>query len=242
MPDDSQSAQLFLDTLTFIFERWEFLLGLLVGGGGTYTTITLKKKNQAKLVQRGDDNQGTQIIDSPNASPQTGGRDVVRQDGEHAVHTSVTNSPGAVVNVGGQARLGSAEEMLGPDSVPATAVVASLDVNQSHILQKVQEILTRLNVNSSFSGRYPNAISHLNNNNAQVCASEYHAAFLDIVSVFQDRATYGTNAPSPENLTAVSTSFEQIRTFMSSASHDHAALRTQVRTFEDGLIVLLGYL
>jgi len=242
MQDDYQSAQLLLDTLTFIFERWEFLLGLLIGGGGTYTTVTLKKKYKTKLAQEGDGNQGTQVVDSPNAVPQTAQRDALRQEGQNGVLATVNNSPGARVTIGTQPRIGTPEEILGPNVPQPVALTASLDVNQAHILQKIQEVLTRQNVNSSFAGRYQNAVVHLNNNSAQVCASEYHAAFLDVVPVLRERTTYGTTTPLPENLNAMDTSFEQIRTFMNSASHDHASLRAQIRIFEDGLLILLGYL
>lgn len=245
MEGDYQSAQFILDTLSFLFDRWEFLIGLLIGGGGaSYFTykITIKKKNQAKIKQDGEDSQATEVVDSPNSPPQTAGGDAVRLDGDGGIRAVIHGSPGATINLGSEPRVGSSAEALGPNSVPSTPDVAALDLNQFHILQKVQEILQRLDISSSFAGRYQNAISHLNNNSAQVCASEYHSAFLDVVPVFLSRTTYSTEVPEETNLTALSTSFGQIRTFMSNSSHDSTALRTHVRSFEDSLLILLGYL
>jgi hypothetical protein len=242
MPDDQQSTQLFLDSLTFVVERWEFLLGVLLGGGGTYTTITFKKKQKIDITLDGDKNLTTQVIDSPHAEPQTAGRDAVRQEAQNGVLATFHNSPGAVMNVGTLPTVGRPEDVLGPITPQLRVTTVILGPGQEHILGKIQDLLNRLGVTSSFSDRYQSAIGHLNNNNAQVCASEYHSAFLEIVPVLRERETYSTTPPPPENLTAFENSFEQIRIFMNTASHDHVALRAQVTTFENSLIILLGYL
>lgn len=241
MEADYQSSQFALDILSFFFDRWEFLIGILLGVSGTYISVVIKKKYKTDLRQKGDGNQGTQIIESPNSNPQSAQRDAMRQEGVGGVMATVNNSPGATVNIA-PPRTASSDEALGPTSIQTPVTAVSLDVNQAHILNKVQEVLTRLSISSSFSGRYQNAINHLNNNSAQVCASEYHSAFLDVVPVLSERSTYGVTAPTPENLSAIDTAFTQIRTFMNGASHDHVALRTQIRAFEDSLLILLGYL
>ena len=64
MQGDHQTAQLLLDVAGFIFDRWEFLVGLLIGGSATYISnkVLIKKKNQAKLNQKGDGNQGIEVF------------------------------------------------------------------------------------------------------------------------------------------------------------------------------------
>lgn len=244
MQGDYQSAQFFLDIASFIFDRWEFLVGILIGGSAIHISnkIRIKKKNQAKLNQKGDGNQGTEVVDSPSSPPQTGGRDAQRQEGQNGVLASIHDSPGASIILNGEQKVGSSSEALGNPSTPPVNTPTSLNANQSHIFQKVQEILQKLNINTTFTARYQKAISHLNNNNAQVCASEYHSAFLNVVPTFLERSTYGTNAPTDENLTALRSTFEEIRSFMNATSHDDSTLRTVIRNFENAIMIILGYL
>lgn len=242
MQGDYQSAQFFLDVIGFIFDRWEFLIGLLIGGATVHISnkIQIKKKNQAKINQKGDENQGTEVVDSPSSPPQSGGRDAQRQEGQNGVLASIHDSPGASIVLNGEQKVGIPSEALGNPSTANTPI--SLNANQSHIFQKVQETLQRLNVSTTFQARYQSAINHLNNNNAQVCASEYHAAFLNAVPTLLERTTYGTNAPTDDNLTALRSTFEEIRTFMNGASHDHSVLRIAISNFENALMIILGYL
>lgn len=241
MEGDPNSVQDFLGIMTFIFERWEFIIGLIFGSAGTYTSIKISKKSKTNFSQKGAENASAQVVDSPNADLQVAHGDALRQEGRNGVLANVTNSPGAILNIA-QPTIGNRDDALGPSNLEVPVIVAALDANQAHILKKIQETLSRLNIQSSFSDRYQSAINHLNNSNTQVCISEYHSAFLEIVPVLSDRDTYNTIAPPPENLLAFENSFAQIKAFMNSASHDHVALRTHVEAFESGLLILLGYL
>jgi len=244
MEGDYQSAQLMLDALTFLFDRWEFLLGLIFGGGGgSYFTyrVTTEKKNTVSIEQEGEGNQSTSVADSPNSPPLTAGGHAARQDGPNGIMLAMNDSPGGTMHVN-VPRTAGAEEALSPNPVPVTPNITALDNGQTYILEKVQEVLAALNISSSFGDRYQLAISHLNNNSAQVCASAYHAAFRDVVRVFLERSTYDNEAPSTENLEAFEEAFEEIRIFLNNASHDTQALRASIRSFEDSLMILLGYL
>lgn len=236
MPSDFEIFQ-------FIIERWEFLIGLLVGGGSLHVVNKIVIKKRVEQRQKGHDNQAQQVTESPGSNLQTGGRDAHRQEGAGGVLASINDSPGASIVVGNnEPRVGTATEALGSQPTFPTGTPVSLNVNQSHIFQKVQEILQRLNLNSAFQARYQSAVGHLNNNNAQICSSEYHAAFLDVVPTLLERTAYSTNAPTDDNLTTLRDAFGEIRNFMNSASNDDSVLRTAIRNFENALIVILGYL
>lgn len=194
------------------------IASLLIGGGigiAIENKWKISKRFMSRIKQAGTANQAAQIVDSPGAS---------------------------IVLSNSEPRVGSAAEALGSQPTFPTSTPVSLNVNQSHIFQKVQEALQKLNMNSTFQARYQSAVGHLNNNNAQICSSEYHAAFLDVVPTLLERTTYGANAPTDDNLTTLRGTFGEIRNFMNSASNDDSALRTAIRNFENALIVILGYL
>ncbi|MEK7657964.1 MAG: hypothetical protein AAB366_02115 [Patescibacteria group bacterium] len=221
------------------------IVSLLVGGVmGIYVENRWKivKKVKSRINQKGYVNQAVEVIDSPHSSPQNAGGDALRQEGA-GVLASIKDSPGASINfANNEPRVGSPDEALGTSSLPTESERISLSSNQAHIYQKVQEILQKLNKNTTFAARYQNAIRHLNSNNAQVCASEYHSAFLDVVPIILERSTYGSSAPTKDNLDALNKSFEQIRVFMNTSSHDDATLGNTLKSFEDAILILLGYL
>lgn len=232
-----------ISILSFIFDRWEFILGVLLSAGASsYVTykITIKKNNHSKINQDGEHNQATSVNDSPSSPPQTAGGDASRQDGQNN-GLLIQNSPNATVNFGSPT-IGDPAEALGPTPVNESLNAITLNYNQAHILNKVQEVIQRLNITSSFSERYQNAINHLNNNSAQVCASEYHSAFMDLVTVFVDQNTYTSQQPTTQQRTEFETSFTQVKTFMNDSSHDLNALRVHINRFEDSLIILLGFI
>ena len=194
------------------------IASILIGGGIGIVIENkwkISKRFTSRMKQAGAANQAAQIVDSPGAS---------------------------IVLNNNEPRVGSSAEALDSQPTFPTSIPVSLNVNQSHIFQKVQEVLQRLNASTTFQARYQNAVSHLNNNNAQVCSSEYHAAFLDAMPIFLERTTYGTNAPTYDNLKTRRDAFDEIRSFMSSASNEDSTLRTVIRNFENALIVILGYL
>jgi len=229
----------------FILDAAMAIASLLIGGGiGIYVENRwgIVKKIKSRMSQKGHANQAIEVIDSPHSSPQNASGDALKQGGA-GILASIKDSPGASINFpNNEPRVGSLVEALRANSVSVESERISLSSNQTHIHQKVQEIIQKLNKNTTFASRYQNAIRHLNNNNAQVCASEYHSAFLEVVPVLLERSTYGDSAPTKENLDALNTSFEQIRVFMNASSHDDATLGTALRSFEDALLILLGYL
>lgn len=229
--------------LKFILDYWKFILSLLFSiGTSSFITykITIKKNNHSKIDQDGKYNQATSINDSPNSSPQTAEGDASRQDGQNS-GVFIQNSPNATVNLGAPT-IGDPAEALGPTTIAGNLNTTELNFNQTHILNKVQEVIQRVNITSLFSERYKNAINHLNNNSAQVCASEYHSAFMDLVTVFVNQDIYASQQPTIQQRTAFETSFTQIKTFMNDSSHDLNALRAHINSFEDILIILLGFI
>ena len=194
MGDEYQQAQLMLDLFGFLADRWEFALGLLLGGTGTYTAYRYKisKKNKPKLDQNGTGNQASQVTDSPNSPPRTAGGDFHEQS---ATQGLTVNGPfhGNVSMAQGQGRVGTEEEALGRPAIEVAAIDPALTTDQQFFCDEVESLCQR---NSrSFTGREDyirgEGLRHALGRPAAVCYSR----------VFNPIATMLENAGDGENAT-----------------------------------------
>lgn len=225
MQDDYQSAQFLLDTLTFIFERWEFLLGLVVGGGGTYkyTTITLKKKNQAKLALKGDSNQGTQVVDSPGANTP-------------AIHSStgVTQLTAQrdinVFNTPPGTTLGTREDVL------QQAQVSVLDSDRLFLCAEIERLLASRNDIYNPQNDYERAVSFLSDGDHRNAATLILRIYMRANTYFQS-AQYvrGENI----NLSVVAESLSNIQTLHSGVV-SQVSLDTLLQSIESAVRDLIS--
>ena len=166
------------------------------------------------------------------------------------IKNTIKNSPGAnqfnqradhIVNNFNGVGVSTPNEALNSPPVSLGNARGVLTPNQLHIQSKIQQLFP--DIYSNFEPRYQNAICHLSQNNPQVCSSEYHAAFSNIVPAILARETYkGLSVPSEENLTNAKVPFLKLKKFMESSSTDGVKLQSIITNFESAVLILLGFL
>ena len=221
MQDDYQSAQLFLDTLTFIIERWEFLLGLLLGGGGTYTTITLKKKHETNLTQKGESSQAIQVVDSPHANTP-------------AVHSStgvtqLTAQRDIIFNSQSGIAIGSR------DVVQQQVQISPLDSNRLFLCSEIERLLASRNDIYNPQSDYERTINFLSKSDRRNAATLILRIYMRANTYFQ-AAQYVRD--ENRNLSIVAESLTVIQAVHdgSGLQEDLNALMSNIETAVRGLI------
>lgn len=219
---DPQSFSDYISWLGFLFDRWEFVLGLFAGGtvSQTYNHFVTKKKNIMKPSAEAEKAQAVGVADSDGASILTAQGDVVT-----GISTRVENSPGAIVTVGH------------PESPSPT----HLPERTRWCHDKLFSLLAGSTEGARFSTKYIAGFNFMSKKEVGLAASEYLGAWLILDEKLTNRESYRVGVDQAAQA-IFRDSFSKLSVFVSSGQNDIAELTNVINTLELTFAKLEPYL
>lgn len=152
--------------------------------------------------------------------------------------TQTDRSPGSNTSLIGGDNYGSVNQTTTiVQPIPSTV---SLSPHQNHIVGKVNAILQARGQSGSFESLYSNAARFINERQAQLAASEYYAACVQIQGIFLERSTYreGVNQDSRKDLEKA---LGDLKGFVDQHLNDMNQLNPIIEKTENALLTLFPH-
>ena len=158
------------------------------------------------------------------------------------VEQELRGGDGSIVtalNVGGD--FNGVFNQVSTDSESTSSGEVALPYTENAFVKKIIEIAGNHSIQTSFAESYRRGYQHLQNEQAQMAASEYHSAFIQIRELFLRRATYRDDLEASV-FAVLPSNFQALKDFSDGSQIEATRLREIMSGLENTLKAIIPYI